>query len=729
MPTKVKVTKQLSNTEIVKLGASRKGLLFNRLTTKKFIKQTGITHWEELTCVGFNPELSQLEGVVVIKQSIGYSGGICDDGSFEYVRFFMDWGDGSGFQDVGLTSFKAYDISSSPPGPQHPLHYMVYMNVDAAQYQKCCHKEVLPRVRAVLSWNEIPSLDPEQEPHYGNTMDVDIQIDALEFSIGCLIEKGILGKDILKDELLLDGIDIDKAIPRVKKVPMPIKKLAPAYKKARVPDLRLVYDAVYPSFKGKPISNIPSTKVNLKMIKDLKINLDDIFLALKSKESNVSFEELVCLGLNTATDTLGAVIHIKKPCGYGGDLCKLGSKEYVAFWADWNNNGVFDQYLGTTSVDVHDIDTIPNEGLYYSVTLPVNLSDRLRSDCTPNIVRIRAVLSWSTKPSETDPNDLNYYGNYRDALVQLRKGESSTGLMDLIYDVGNVAIDNISPGTYLAFPSTGLLDPDDCSRPAMDRPFGGSVRIGGRIYNTGSPGTVYYQVQYAPHGTGSWNPVTYSHTFELMHPDPLDPLHPKEVKTITATDGWFPYQEDPTASPPILERTNRLAWWYTGSLNGLFDIRLAYKVGPPSIFTPIHYSDIVTIAVDNIDFSESPTPNTTIDFSHTLDLVIDGGDCHSYPQGTTFSGHLRAIDQYFWKWRLELQPSTHTHGAQTDPPCRCYDSLTDNGDGNKEWSLDTSLLDPCGYTATLWAYDRAIINSNGAIVHWGKKAVGFSVIP
>jgi hypothetical protein len=52
----------------------------------------------------------------------------------------------------------------------------------------------------------------------------------------------------------------------------------------------------------------------------------------------------------------------------------------------------------------------------------------------------------------------------------------------------------------------------------------------------------------------------------------------------------------------------------------------------------------------------------------------------------------------------------------------------DQGDGNAVWTLNTTNLDKCGYTLMLRAYDRTIVNSNGAIVHWNKKAVGFSVV-
>ena len=137
---------------------------------------------------------------------------------------------------------------------------------------------------------------------------------------------------------------------------------------------------------------------------------------------------------------------------------------------------------------------------------------------------------------------------------------------------------------------------------------------------------------------------------------------------------------------------------------------------------------MVTITLDNTGFTVSPTANSTVDLASTLDLVIDGGDCHAYVKGVdTINGHLRALDTHFWGWSLSLEPTTHTHGAQASPSCRSYASLTDTGDQNLAWTLDTSPLDQCGYTLTLRASDRAIVNSNGAIVHSAAKAVGFSV--
>jgi len=50
----------------------------------------GQTTYEQLRCVGLNPQFDYVEAVVDIKESTGYSGGICTTGSYEYVRFYAD---------------------------------------------------------------------------------------------------------------------------------------------------------------------------------------------------------------------------------------------------------------------------------------------------------------------------------------------------------------------------------------------------------------------------------------------------------------------------------------------------------------------------------------------------------------------------------------------------------------------------------------------------------------
>lgn len=716
------------------LESTRKMMLMKLFTGVK-INRMSNTFWEQLTCVGFNPIMSQLEAVVSIKQATGYSGNLCSMGSTEYVAFFVDWEDGAGYQLVGWTSFKVSDISDVPPGPQHPLQYMVYYPLDDKLHRKCCNTAVLPKVRAILAWNQIPS-SPDYLPIFGNRLETTIQIRPSK-SILCLLKniaiKADINKKIVEDQSIksslssMENIDINADLcgfnfPNVK-----LEEIAQAYKRAGVDDHRTVFSVVYPLIKGGDALQFVSTIHDKVSIEKADINLSKVInaLAVILPQGNTTYEEVICAGLNTSSDILGAVVHIKKPLGYSGGLCKKGSIEYVAFWADWDNNGTYDNYLGTASIEVHDIDKFPEEGLYYSVMLQANFTDRLKTCKEPNTIRLRAVLSWAVPPSTTDPNDLNYWGNRRDVVVQIRPGVANDGLSDLIYDVGNVPLPSISPVTHLAYPSAVILA--NCSQ-LGDRPFGGSVRIGGRIYNTGGPGTVHYQVQYAPHGSGIWLPVATTQTWELMHPNPFDPLYPEEVVTMTNADGWFPYMENPLATPPIFERTSLLAVWQTDTLNGLYDLRLAYTEDYPITPTSlIHYSNIVTIVLDNVNYVASTTPNLVVDPTSTLDIVIDGGDCHTYDKGAQISGHLRALHSYFWLWTLDLQPATHIHGTQASPPCRSYAAIADNGDANAQWSLDTSNLDKCGYTLTVWAYDRAIINSNAALTHWNRKSVGFSV--
>ena len=689
----------------------------------------GTTHWETLTCVGFNPDNSQLEAVVHINQASGYSGGLCTHGSTEYVRFFIDWHDGNGFQDVGLTSFKAYDISEAPPGPQHPISHMVYLTLDDSTYRKCCDTNNLPTVRAILAWNQIPSLDPDFIPYYGNRVDADIQLKP-SLALACVLKEGLLQLDKAKIPQVLDT-EVDIKLEKIQ--PVDVAELLEKYRKADVPDHRTTYDVIAPMFFQQSTASL--SQFNLEALKQLDVDFKNVIEQLSKAEANTTYEDLVCVGLNTLTDTFGAVIHVKRPFGYSGNLCQTGSKEYVAFWADWNNNGTFDEYLGTANVSVHDIDNIPADGLYYAVDLPVNMIERLKDCKNPNIVRIRAVLSWSVPPSTTNPNQLNTWGNRLDVVVRLRTStHAGQGLYDLIYYVGNVPVENIDPVTHFANPSGGVLNPANCSLAPMDRPFAKSVSIRGRIYNTGAPGTVYYQVQYAPHGTGNWLPVTHDVKYRMGHPNPADPLYPFEDRIVHSTDGWFPYQENFTVSPPILETNALLASWSTNSIDyGHYDLRLVYTTDHPTLNPAnMHYSDIVTIVIDNVNYNVSPTPNSEIDNAYTLDIVIDHGDCHSYVQGHVIKGHLRAMDRHFWRWTLDLQPSTHTHGVTASPSCRSYGSLIDQGDPNKEWEIDTDQggtkkLDQCGYTLTLRAYDRAIVNSNGAVVHHNNKAVGFSI--
>jgi hypothetical protein len=722
-------TASLSPAEIKKLSAGRTMFLAN-LSAGSPGLPSGNTHWEELTCVGYNPQTSLLEAVVAVRQPNGYCGGICSDGSQEYVRFFVDWGDGSGFTHAGLASVRVSDISDAPRGPQHPLRYLVTHPLDVTGHMRCCGKPVLPKVRAVLSWNTLPSLDPADVPYYGNVLDAAIQLQPRTLSLACLMEQGLV-----IDKPLLEKLDIHAALPLAKKQAATLSGIAGKYQKAGIPQHRFMYPAVYPLIKGNTVSAasavLPEKPWLLKNGIDLKLAID----TLAEKKADVSYEELVCVGLSTPDDTLGAVIHVKKSLGYSGSLCDKGSAEYVSFWADWNNDGTFGEYLGTAQVPVHDIGGIPAGGLYYGVTLPVNLTAHLSTCANPEIVRIRAVLSWAVPPSTIDPADLPHWGNSLDVVVQVRKGTPGTGMTALVYKLGGVALENIDQNDAdadlrgLAFP-TGIL-PVSASADPGNRPFGGVVWIQGRLYNTGHAGTVHFAVEYKPRSApdvdASWAPVTTSMTFTIM--DPSDIADPHKTYPQNRPDGWFTYLEDMIVEPQLLERDNLLGMWDTGALDGEYHIRVRYtKDYPLAPGSVIHKTPNALIRITNTKFAVSPlVGNTTIDPSSTLDIAIEVMDCPSKTQGDTLTGHLRVLHPYFWYWNLDLQPAGHVHGSAVNPALRLYAALDDTGDSSLPWSVDTAKLDPCGYTLTIWGRDRAILNSNGAVFHWNRKAVGFCV--
>ena len=681
------------------------------------IKQvSNITHWEQLTCAGYNPYYQRLEAVVNIKQPTGYNGNLCSAGSYEYVRFFVDFKDDAGFQDMGYSNFKVCDISDDPPGPQHPLCYSTFLFIDDTKHRKflTCNKAVIPTLRAVLSWNTVPSADPNQSPQYGNHLDADIQLAR---------KKLIIWKDIVDitkiknfDNLIDPTTEIKLAEPVAEKAET-IYNLNLA---AKVPELRTFYSTIGSKLNVAMDFSKANSILDVKDFDKLNIDLNNFYEFFNNwdKKANVSFEEATCVGLNTLTDRLSAIIHIKRPSGFNGNLCTKGSREHVAFWADWNNDGVFDEYLGTVSLVVHDISNIPAGGLYYSVQMPMNVKDRLKKCSTPNIIRIRAVLSWEALPSTTDPEALNHWGNRKDVIVQLRPAFIfGTGINAAIHYVGNVDRYAIDPGTHLYNSGSASI--------YTNRPWGGVISFNGIIDRAGFGGITKYRLlvkpQFAP--DSSYQPVSTSETFSL---DDIFTVPGPFPDPQTDPEGWFVYKQNPNIG--LYNTNNYLASWNTASSpDGVYTIRFVHT----NEFSTEVIRDQFSIVVCNRGMSISLTANTSVDVTKDLDLVIDGGDCHSYtPKEPGITGHLRALHPYFAWWELVLEPASHTHSTKPVPELRIHSSILDNGDENAEWHLDTSPLDPCGYTVSLHARSRVILNSSpGYFPLYGPKAVGFAKLP
>jgi hypothetical protein len=135
----------------------------------------GDTTFEQLNCVGLNPNSNQLVGILNVKESSGYSGGPCTAGSQEYVAFWTDWG--SGWTYAGTTSVTVRDFSTIPAGG---LQYSVFLPIDFSKHQQPCGDGAkTAKVRAVLSWAVPPSsTDPYAPVTWGNSEETTILVPA-----------------------------------------------------------------------------------------------------------------------------------------------------------------------------------------------------------------------------------------------------------------------------------------------------------------------------------------------------------------------------------------------------------------------------------------------------------------------------------------------------------------------------------------------------------------------
>src|SRR5258708_9736462 len=100
---------------------------FGNLATGKLKPAVEIvtdTAFEELTCVGFNPATNVLEATIAIKQPTGYGGDLCQQGSTEYIRFFVDYG--RRLLDAGLTAVSVHDIESGKDVARFPYKTLTY---------------------------------------------------------------------------------------------------------------------------------------------------------------------------------------------------------------------------------------------------------------------------------------------------------------------------------------------------------------------------------------------------------------------------------------------------------------------------------------------------------------------------------------------------------------------------------------------------------------------------
>jgi len=244
---------------------------------------------------------------------------------------------------------------------------------------------------------------------------------------------------------LKNVVDITQDIPLLEPKALSIAEMAELYKDKGVPEHRFGFAEVQ-KMMTKPATTADLMKPEYAgLLEGVAVNIPALVEALLATDGDTRYEELKCVGFSNSRDTLVGALTVKIPCGYSGDLCKKGSYEYVAFW-EWDQIEQMWLYLGTASVNVHDISGIPPEGLQYAVFLPVDLSHH-RRPCTQgaSLVRIRAILSWEAPPPPTNPNWVPTWGNREDTLIHVKPGifVPETDHSPFIETVASMGVDDI----------------------------------------------------------------------------------------------------------------------------------------------------------------------------------------------------------------------------------------------------------------------------------------------
>jgi hypothetical protein len=706
-----------------------------KAANKAVSKISSDTAYEELTCVGFNPQTNFLEATVAIKRPSGYMGGLCFFGSTEYVRFFLDYG--GGWEDAGLAAIRVHDIPTERDCARElekPLTYVATLRLESKQ-QECCYKPVLPKVHAILSWEWVPPPGPANvgwTPVWGNTLDCEIQIKPRPWSIACLIE--LLGDELhqkLKIPDVLQTVQY-QPIPLPDPPPLDLSQVAALYaarpkatsaSRARAKATFSVEPHRFGTSSLHPL--IAEGGFNAQIAQSasaqwsaLQVDLAAIVAALENTTANVTYEELECVGLDeTAPERLVATFRIKRPFGYSGSLCQHGSVEYVAFWADWDDECAW-TYLGTAQVNVHDIAQIPSAGLSYSAILPVDLTHHRRGCKQPKIARVRAVLSWAVPPSTTDPDNLRYWGNRLDSHVQIPPGdEIPPGEVSAkIRNIGGIAVEDIdwlttgmtrlggSPVIFAHHP-WATADAWGLGRAC---PFGGMVEIEGEFFKG-----FYYRVKVRKSTDPPGVFTTLADSFWLERWDWGFDLQ------ATVANGFFAYK-DPSFYADI-----HLAYWQSAGHDELWQVQLDIATAPIET-SIIASSPWYGIQLDNTAPVPPPALNPTIDIH-----IAAGGDCKDFDQGGVLSGTFIADDLHFGAWGLSTEPnSLTTPSNQPRPDPFLAPTSPAPGPSGHGWKLDTSspvMMKPCGYVIRLDVSDRSIVNSGPYAHNWNHIEVGFCV--
>ena len=643
--------------------------------------------FEELKCISYNPNTRELRATVHIKSETGYLGNHCKSGSYEYVRFYIDYKNDGTWEDLGVTSFKIHNIED-----HDGLCYGVKLNIKPKHKKTCDDAPVLPNVRAILSWNVEPPVDtPDYKPTWGNVKEARIQI-APRFKFWP-VPAPIDLLDVVNP--LASTLPVfDKTASFTK-----IDVLKKQYK-GKVDDARLATMVLKNVNTNFSLKDIVKSK---KLFEAAKVDFSSVLDGIIHSKFNTTYEELKCIGLNRKLNELHADIQIKKASGYSGDLCSAGSKEYVAFYMDF---GAGWQFMGTSSVKVFDIDEIPTEdGLWYNAFLPVNLTPYQKEFCKEGKARIKGILSWNTPPTPHDPDFVATWGDWEVCNAEIKplpEDLPSLTNQPWIESLGGVDNEIIDQVTGLA-KGPSLL-PNNIT--ADYSPFDGNVYITGTIINQSF--AARYKIMIKEPG-GSFLAFNKNFTVRVRTTNTLLGTE-SSANVLQQPDSNSFYEYLPKSTGTIQKHVNgNILSLFRPTTKGMHEFYIESQTGEKS--------ETVKFMVDK----DIP--------SVSLDITSGTGNCGKFSIGEEIKGTFRVEnDRHLDYVRLRLAPHNPSGTIElvSIDTISFGDVATDSGsltisiddqDSNLdyitgEWKIDTSSLPACGYTIEIRAVDRTIVSSS-----------------
>jgi len=635
-------------------------------TPASFFKQKMNTSFESLGCIGYHSQTKELTATIHIKRATGYSSGATTNGSYEYVRFYLNYQDGEGWEDMGVVGVNVNNIPTHKDCdnlPEKPIDYVVRLAITPKR--KFCSYANLPLVRAVLSWNSIPE---ENDPGlikgnyvWSDKKEAQIQIEPLKFffpdfpilELDGLLNTAIFNPNISLSQLALSNPDYSEALKKAKykitSKSLNFNALVKHYKEEKVAPHRFGYSLL----KQLEYTPYPAQLQNVSNLFEVNnISIAESLAQLNKLKCNTDYEELMCVGADYNREALIGTIKVKKSSGYSGGLCSSGSKEYVSFYVQTDENCDW-THAGTTSVNVYDIKNVPEEGLFYSAVLPYKFPGLKKDTPKAHILKVRAILSWNVAPSGLDCVN---YGNVVESYIPVQPQIEWNGIGPRMVAIGGVKVEKINSLTGLTllhsvFRYTALpVKPESA--------FGGLIVVEAL---TNEFEGQQYKIKTTNLSTG-------------------------ETKYITT-----PFRLDDDTSFSYANSNDEFTYYGDGS-NNSSNIVARFRPGT---------DDKLRVTIEHLD---GTSYSKVIQMDSTRPKVVltieNYGNCSHFVKGSTISGHFEVEETHLESYTLK------TSIADTNPFIITSGDESDEGD----FSVVSSETKNCG-DIVLQAVPRTIVDS------------------